>query len=59
MFVFFISFRVSGDRVDGLEAAGVLKKAKKEKKLKNWKEKVLYGQYLTRTKEVRCEQSWV
>ena len=48
-----------GDRVDGLEAANVLKKAKKEKRLQDWKEKALYGQYLRQTKEVRSEQSCV
>ena len=48
-----------GDRVDGLEAASVLKKAKKEKRLQNWEEKALHGQYLRQNKEVRSEQSWV
>ena len=32
-----------GDRVDGLEVASVLKKAKKEKRLQDWEEKVLDG----------------
>ena len=45
----------AGDRVDGLEAANVLKKAEKEKKLQDWEEKALNGQYLRQTKEVRCE----
>ena len=35
-----------GDMVDGLIAAGVLKKAKKEKRLQDWEEKTLHGQYL-------------
>ena len=35
-----------GDRVDGLKAASVLKKAKNEKKLQDWEEKALHGQYL-------------
>ena len=48
-----------GDRVDGLEAASVLKKAKEEKRMQNWEEKALHGQYLRQTKEVRSEQSWV
>ena len=48
-----------GDRVDGLEAASVLKKAKKEKRLQDWEEKALHGQCLRQTKEVRSEQSWV
>ena len=47
------------DRVDGLEAASVLKKAKKEKILQDWEEKALYDQYLRQTKEVRSEQSWL
>ena len=36
-----------GDKIDGLEAASVLKRSKKEKRLEDWKEKVLHGQYLT------------
>ena len=48
-----------GDRVDGLETASVLKKAKKEKRLQDWEEKALHGQYLRQTKEVRGAQSWV
>ena len=35
-----------GDKIDGLEAAGVLKRSKTEKRLKDWEEKVLHGQYL-------------
>ena len=48
-----------GDRVDGLEAASVLKRAKKEKRLQDGEEKALRGQYLRQTKKVRSEQSWV
>ena len=48
-----------GDRVDGLEAAFVLKKVKKEKRLEDWEGKALHDQYLRQTKEVRSEQSWV
>ena len=33
------------DRVDDLEAASVLKKAKKEKRLQDWEYKDLHGQY--------------
>ena len=44
-----------GDRVDGLEAANVLKKGKKEKRLQDWKGKDLIGQYLRQTKEVKSE----
>ena len=47
------------DREDGLKAAIVLKKAKKEKRLQDQNEKALYGQYLRQTKEVRSEQSWL
>ena len=36
-----------------------MKKAKKEKRLKDWEEKALHGQHLRQTKEVRSEQSWV
>ena len=35
-----------GGKVDGLEAASVLKRSKTEKRLEDWEEKVLYGQYL-------------
>ena len=31
---------------------------KKEKRLKDWEVKVLYGQYLRQTKEVRSDQCW-
>ena len=48
-----------GERVDGLEAASVLKKAKKEKRLQDWEEKALHGQYSRHTKKVRRKQSWV
>ena len=41
------------DKIDGLEAASLLKRSKKEKRLKDWEEKVLYGQCLTQTKEIR------
>ena len=47
-----------GDKIDGLEAASVLKKSKIEKRLKDWEEKVLHGQYLRQTKEVRSDQCW-
>ena len=49
---------VRGDKIDGLEAAGVLKRSKKEKRLEDWEEKALYGQYLRQTKEVRSDQCW-
>ena len=47
-----------GDKINGLEAAGVLKRSKKQKRLENWEEKVLHGQYLRQTKEVRSDQCW-
>ena len=37
---------------------GKLKKAKKKKRLQDWEEKDLHGQYSRQTKEVRSEQSW-
>ena len=46
-----------GDKIDGLEAASVLKRSKIKKRLKDW-EKVLHGQYLRQTKEVRSDQCW-
>ena len=39
------------DKIDGLEDASVLKRSKKEKRLEDWEEKVLHGQYLRQTKE--------
>ena len=45
-----------GDKIDGLEAASVLKKSKKKKRLEDWEEKVLHGQYLRQTKQVRRGQ---
>ena len=47
-----------GERIDGLEAASVLNRSKKEKRLEDWEEKVLRGQYLRQTKEVRSDQCW-
>ena len=46
------------DKIDGLEAAIVLKRSEKEKRLDDWEEKVLHGQYLRQTKEVRSDQCW-
>ena len=42
----------------GLEAASVLKRSKKEKRLEYWEENVLHGQYLRQTKEVRSDHCW-
>ena len=46
------------DNIDGLEATSVSKRSKKEKGLEDWEEKVLHGQYLRQTKEVRSDQCW-
>ena len=43
----------SSDKIDSVEAASVLTRSKKEKRLQVWEEKVLHGQYLRQTKEVR------
>ena len=40
----------------GDEAVSVLKRSKKEKRLEDWEKKVLHGQYLRQTKEVRSNQ---
>ena len=45
-----------GDKIDGLEAASVLKRSKKQ--LEDWQEKVLHGQYLRQTKEIRSDHCW-
>ena len=47
-----------GDKIDGLEAGSVFKSSNKEKRLEDWVEKVLEGQYLRQTKEVRRDQCW-
>ena len=47
-----------GDKIDGLEAASVLKRSKKEKRLEDWEKKIIHGQYLRQTKEVRSDQCW-
>ena len=47
-----------GDKIIGSEAASVLKISKKEKRLEDWEEKVLHGQNLRQTKEVRSDQCW-
>ena len=47
-----------GNKIDGLEAVSVLKRSKKGKRLEDWEEKVLHGQYLRQTKEVRSDQCW-
>ena len=44
-----------GYKIDGLEAASVLKRSKTEKRLEDWEEKVLHGQYLGQTKKVRSD----
>ena len=46
------------DKIGGLEAASVLKKSKKKKRLEDWKEKALHGQYLRQIKEVKSDQCW-
>ena len=35
-----------------------MKRSKKEKRSEDWEEKVLHGQYLRQTKEVRSDQCW-
>ena len=35
-----------------------MKRSKKEKRLENWEKKVLHGQYLMQTKEVRSDHCW-
>ena len=47
-----------GDKIDGLEVASVLKRSKKEKRLEDWEGKILHGQYLRKTKEVRNDPCW-
>ena len=47
-----------GDKIDGVEAGSVWKRSRKEKIVEDWEEKVLHGQYLRQTKEVRSYQCW-
>ena len=35
-----------------------MKRPKKEKRLKDWEEKVLHGLYLRQTKEVKSDKCW-
>ena len=35
-----------GDKIDGSEIGNILKRSKKQKRLEDWEEKVLHGQYL-------------
>ena len=44
-----------GDKKDGLETATILKRSKNKKRLKNLQEKVLHGQKLEQTKEIRSD----
>ena len=44
-----------GDKIDSLEAASVLKRSKKKKRLVDWEDKVPHGQYLRQTNEVRSD----
>ena len=46
------------DKVYGLEAASLVKRSNKEKRIEDWEEKVLHALYLTQTKEVRSHQCW-
>ena len=47
-----------GDKIDYLAAASVLKRSMKEKRLEDWEEKIVHGQYLGETKGVRSDQCW-
>ena len=44
--------------MEEIEAASVLKRSKKEKRLEDWEEKVLHGQYFRQTKELRSDECW-
>ena len=46
------------DKIDGLEARSVLKRSRENKRLEDWEDKVLHGQYLRQTKELRSDQCW-
>ena len=45
-----------GDTIDGLQPPSLLKRSKKEKRLEDWEEKVLHGQYVKQIKEVSSDQ---
>ena len=45
-----------GGKTDSLDAASMLKRAKKEKRLEDWEKKVLHGQHLRQDKEWRFEK---
>ena len=44
------------DKLDSLEAA-CFEESEEEKRLQDWEEKALHGQYFGQTKDVRGEQS--
>ena len=46
------------DKIDGFKTASALKRSKNEKRLEDLEKKVLHGQCLRQTKEVRRDQSW-
>ena len=48
-----------GDRVEISRMRLQERDCKRRKRLQDWEDKVLHGQYLRQTKEVRSEQSWV
>ena len=41
------------DKIDGLEAASILKRSKKEKRLEDWEEKALHGQVAAQNQRIR------
>ena len=47
-----------GDKIDDLEAASVFKRSKKDKRLEDWDEKVLHGQYFRQTEKEKSYQCW-
>ena len=46
------------DKIDGLEAASILKRSKEKKRLEDWESNVLHDQYLRQTKEGRFNHCW-
>ena len=47
-----------GGKIDGLEAASVLKRKNRKKRSEDCEKKVLNGQYLRQTKEVSSDECW-
>ena len=49
---------INGSEARLIQTTSFLKKTKKEKRLQDWEEKALHGQWFRHTNKVRDEKSW-